>query len=213
MDLKSLVNLKSLDRRTFLSLPVVSVVLPAVAAAMAPEAEAMRVVPTAPVGANGPINFTAGVPAPGSFPARWICGSPSCMDNHDPPIQVHWYNEHTVFMRQNKAYSFEAPFLHLYFGNERILMIDQGYTQLRTDWPLRDVVDGCIVEWCAKHGRKVEEMELLLAFTHLHDDHYVGINQFYDRHTMTPTHRFSIQETCFIGADATSASGRSGSPA
>ena len=180
MDMKLPVDLKSLDRRTFLSLPVVSVVLPAVAAAMAPEAEAERV-PTAPVVDGGPIDFKAGLPAPGTFPERWICGSSSCMDNHDPPIQVHWYNEHTVLMRQNKAYSFEAPFLHLYFGNERILMIDQGYTQLRTDWPLRDVVDGCIAEWCRKHGRKVEEMELLLAFTHLHDDHYVGINQFYDR--------------------------------
>jgi hypothetical protein len=41
------VDLKSLDRRTFLSLPVVSVVLPAVAAAMAPEVEA-RSVPAAP---------------------------------------------------------------------------------------------------------------------------------------------------------------------
>src|SRR5690349_9553103 len=77
------------------------------------------------VAAPGPVDFTSKVPASGSFPAKWICGSPSCMDNHDPPIQVHWYNEHTVFMRQNKAYSYEAPFMHLYFGNERILMLDQ----------------------------------------------------------------------------------------
>jgi hydroxyacylglutathione hydrolase len=180
MDQKSPVDLKSLNRRTFLSLPVVSVVLPAVAAAMVPESSAQPAA-TPPAVHSEPINFTDGVPAQGTFPSRWICGSPSCMDNYDPPIQVHWYNEHTVFMRQNKAYSFEAPFLHLYFGNERILLIDQGYTQLRTDWPLRDVVDGCITEWCAKHGRNVEDMELLLAFTHLHDDHYVGINQFFDR--------------------------------
>ncbi len=71
--------------------------------------------------------------------------------------------------------------MHLYFGNRRILFIDQGYTQLRHDWPLRDVVDNSIAEWCKRNHRKVEEMELLLSFSHLHDDHYAGINQFYDR--------------------------------
>jgi glyoxylase-like metal-dependent hydrolase (beta-lactamase superfamily II) len=161
------------NRRDFLALPVVGVVIPTGKALLAFPGERMTL--------PKQIDFSANVPAAGTFPKRWICGSSSCMDNQDPPVQVHWYNEHTAFLRQNKAYSYEAPFMHLYFGNERILMIDQGYTQLRSDWPLRDVVDGCIVEWCGRNGRNVEEMELLCAFTHLHDDHYAGINQFYDR--------------------------------
>ena len=78
------------------------------------------VVDGAPQTAEAPIaqqiDFTGHTPAPGSFPARWICGSPSCMDNTDPPVQVHWYNEHTVFMRQNKAYSYEAPFMRMKSG-------------------------------------------------------------------------------------------------
>ena len=57
-------------------------------------------------------------------------------------------------------------------------MLDQAFTQLRTDWALRDVVDDCIVKWCLRHGRKVEDMEPLLAFSHLHSDHYAAINQF-----------------------------------
>jgi glyoxylase-like metal-dependent hydrolase (beta-lactamase superfamily II) len=134
-----------------------------------------------PAGAAPVIDFKSNLPAKGNLPERWICGSPSAMDNQDPPIQVNWYNEHTVFMRQNKAYSYEAPFMHLYFGNERILLIDEGYTQLRSDWPLREVVDGCIAEWCKRNNRRVEDMALLVAFTHLHDDHYAGMNQFYDR--------------------------------
>lgn len=164
-----------MDRRTFLSLPVASVLVPTAQALVAAQAESQ----SAPVAAQ--IDFTSSVPARGTFPAKWICGSPSAKHNLDPPVQVHWYNEHTAFLRQNKAYSYEAPFMHLYFGNERILMIDQGYTQLRSDWPLRDVVDNCIAEWCQRNGRRVEEMPLLLAFTHLHDDHYAGINQFADR--------------------------------
>ena len=128
-----------MDRRTFVAVPLAWTAV----SAMRREA----------IAAPGPIDFTSQLPAPGSFPAKWICGSPSCMDNHDPPIQVHWYNEHTVFMRQNKAYSYEAPFMHLYFGNDRILMLDQGFTQLRSDWDLRRAVDDCIDKWCARHRR------------------------------------------------------------
>src|SRR6266852_2115723 len=157
-----------MNRRTFIAVPFASALVTA-------EPQTVE----APAGER--IDFTTLVPAPGSFPDRWICGSPSCMDNQDPPVQVHWYNEHTAFLRQNKAYSYEAPFMHLYFGNERILMLDQGFTTLRTDWALRDVVDDCIAKWCLRHGRKAENMELLLAFSHLHSDHYAALNQFVDR--------------------------------
>lgn len=109
-----------MDRRTFVTVPLASTVLSALQ--------------THAVAAPTRIDFKTNLPGPGSFPAKWICGSPSCMDNQDPPVQVHWYNEHTVFLRQNKAYSYEAPFMHLYFGNERILMLDQGFTQLSSDW-------------------------------------------------------------------------------
>jgi len=162
-----------------MALPIVSVVLPTANAMMTTKAVAEASIPGYPAAER--IGFTTHVPATGSFPAKWICGSSSCMDNQDPPVQVHWYNEHTAFLRQNKAYSYEAPFLHLYFGNERILMLDQGFTTLRTDWALRDVVDDCIEKWCQRHGRKVEDMELLLAFSHLHADHYAALNQFVDR--------------------------------
>ncbi|HVU46584.1 MAG TPA: MBL fold metallo-hydrolase [Terracidiphilus sp.] len=172
-----------MDRRTFLSLPVASFLVPTAQAMFTAQPEAQSV----PLAAQ--IDFTSNVPAPGTFPAKWICGSPSAKHNLDPAVQVHWYNEHTAFLRQNKAYSYEAPFMHLYFGNERILMIDQGYTQLRSDWPLRDVVDNCIAEWCRRNGRRPVDMPLLLAFTHLHDDHYAGINQFADR----PNTRFMGQ--------------------
>ena len=171
-----------MNRRTFLAFPIVSVALPTMAAVseIVPIPTAVDSQPLDSSAASD-VDFTTNLPAPGSFPDKWICGSPSCMDNHDPPIQVHWYNEHTAFLRQNKAYNYEAPFMHLYFGNERILLIDEGYTQLRTDWPLRDVVDGCISEWCKRNRRNVEAMTLLISFTHLHDDHYAAINQFWDR--------------------------------
>jgi len=154
-----------MDRRDFLALPAVAA-LPA--SALARPATGARV------------DFSAG-PAKGSFPDRWICGSSSAMDNRDPPIQFHWYDPHSAILRQNKAYSFEAPFAPLYFGNERVLLLDEGFNSLRTDWDLRGVVDGCIADWAARNGRRAEELELLVAFSHLHADHYAGVNQFADR--------------------------------
>ena len=131
---------------------------------------------------NGPpIDFTSNLPAPGGFPDRWICGSESCMDNTDPPWQVHWYNEHTAILRQNKAYSYEAPFAPLYFGNDRILLLDEGFVQLRNDCDLRGIVDATIGEWCERNGKNPQRMELLVAFSHLHADHYAAVNQFADR--------------------------------
>ena len=40
---------------------------------------------------------------------RWIHGSESAKHNTDPDIQVHWYDEHTVILRQNMAINYEAP--------------------------------------------------------------------------------------------------------
>jgi len=33
----------------------------------------------------------------------WIHGSVSAKHNTDPDVQVHWYDEHTVILRQNMA--------------------------------------------------------------------------------------------------------------
>lgn len=125
------------------------------------------------------IDFTSNLPAKGTFPEKWIHGSKSLMDNHDPPVQVHWFNEHTVVMRENKAYNYEAAFMYLYFGNDRAILLDQGSTALRSEWPLRDVVDGVVAQWCKRNGRK--DIPLVLAFSHLHGDHWAAQNQFADR--------------------------------
>ncbi|MGB3796318.1 MAG: MBL fold metallo-hydrolase [Alteraurantiacibacter sp.] len=163
-----------MDRRTFLSYNAAAVAIPLALTTRSSHAAATNF--------NAePIDFSSNLPAKGGFPDRWICGSPSLMDNTDPPVQVHWYNAHTAILRQNKAYSYEAPFAPLYFGNDRVLLLDEGYTSLRTDWDLRGVVDACIAEWCSRNGRDSASMELLVAFSHLHSDHYAAVNQFWDR--------------------------------
>ena len=68
---------------------------------MSPSAESADFRPRAPLMPGRPLDVA------------WIHGSVSAKHNTDPDIQVHWHDEHTVILRQNKAIDYEAPFLYL----------------------------------------------------------------------------------------------------
>jgi hydroxyacylglutathione hydrolase len=67
------------------------------------------------------IDFMTGAPVTGSMDVEWIHGAPG-----EPAIQVHYYDEHTVILRQGRSVHWEAPFLFLLFGNDRALLLDTG---------------------------------------------------------------------------------------
>src|SRR5262245_55879585 len=58
------------------------------------------------------------------FPRAWIRGGPDCPD--EEAIQVHRYDQDTFILRQSLCTSFEAPFLYLLFGQDRVLLEDTG---------------------------------------------------------------------------------------
>lgn len=124
------------------------------------------------------LDFSSPTAAAGTFPDVWIHGSKSAMDNMDPAVQVHAYNDHTFILRENKAINYEGAFMYLLFGNQKALLIDQGSTSSPALFPLRAVVDDVIRTWETKHGQKVQ---LIVANSHLHGDHYAAWNQFVDR--------------------------------
>ena len=146
---------------------------------------------------GGRIDFPTDHPAPGTFPQKWIHGSPSLYDNKDPILQVHWYNEHTAILRENKAYNYEGCFIYLIFGNDKVILWDQGSTALRNIWPLRDLIDEVVAEWCKRNGR--EDIELVVTNTHLHGDHYSGWNQFVDRPNTTLVGLTHEERMAFFG--------------
>jgi glyoxylase-like metal-dependent hydrolase (beta-lactamase superfamily II) len=117
--------------------------------------------------------------ASGEFPDDWIHGSKSAMDNTDPFVQVHAYNDHTYVLRENKAINYEGAFMYLFFGNDVAMLIDQGSTSSPALFPLREVVDEIILEWQAQNNRR--NIKLIVANSHLHGDHYAAWNQFVDR--------------------------------
>lgn len=126
-----------------------------------------------------PINFSGSEIAPGNLDVTWIHGSISPKHNTDPDIQVHWYNDHTVILRQNMAVHYEAPFMFLLFGNDRAILLDTGATRSPDFFPLRHTVDGLIEQWLTRHPRS--PYPLVVAHTHLHRDHFEGDPQFGDR--------------------------------
>jgi hydroxyacylglutathione hydrolase len=125
------------------------------------------------------VDFETGAPVAGNLAVRWNHGSRSVRRNADPPIQVHAYDDHTFVLRQNMAVHYEAPFLYLFCGNDRALLLDTGATADPDRFPLRETVDILLDDWLAKRPRPA--YELVVAHTHGHGDHVAGDGQFDDR--------------------------------
>lgn len=127
--------------------------------------------PAGPAGyaaSNGLRATTPLAPVPGSLPANWISGG-DC--DNDPLVQVHMYDENTFILRQSMCTDFEGPFMYLFFGKERVYMLDTGAGGI----PIRETVNGIIAAWEAAHGLDVQ---LVVGHTHSHGDHIAGDSQF-----------------------------------
>ena len=105
---------------------------------------------------------------------NWIHGAENCDENTDPPIQVLQYNSNTWIFRQSKCTNYEAPFLFLFFGDDKALLMDTGATKEEDLFPLYETIQKIINDWSEKNGA----VELIVAHTHKHGDHYAADGQF-----------------------------------
>lgn len=115
---------------------------------------------------NAMLATTSVLPVPGGFPVDWVHGECS-----EPQIQVHAYNQSLIMLRQSMCTNFEGPFMYLLFGNERALLIDTGAGGI----PIGATVAGLVAQYEADHGL---DLDLLVAHTHGHGDHFQGDPQF-----------------------------------
>ncbi len=138
-------------------------------------------------------------PLEGDLAVRWIHGAPRARNCPDPPVQVHWYDAHTVIIRQSKAVSYEAPFVYLLFGNDRAILLDTGATADATRFPLRATVDELVATWLDAHPRTTPGYELVVAHTHGHSDHVAGDGQFAQRPATTVVAREIEAVVSFFG--------------
>ncbi len=106
-------------------------------------------------------------PETGNFPDRWING-----EGEETAIQIHAYNGDFYILRQSLSTSFEAPFIYLIFGREKVLLLDTGAGNIA----IQEAVAGVIKRWLATSG--LSSIELVVVHTHGHGDHTAGDAQF-----------------------------------
>lgn len=103
---------------------------------------------------------------------KWIHGSADCKTNEDPAIEIFQYDQASYILRQNKCLSFEAPFIYLLIGEEKVLVLDTGASKSESDFSLYETVRSLI------NATSGEKKELLVVHSHSHSDHYAGDTQF-----------------------------------
>jgi glyoxylase-like metal-dependent hydrolase (beta-lactamase superfamily II) len=122
---------------------------------------------------------------PGEFPQAWINGGVAC--GSEPSIQVHQFNDDTFILRQSLCTSFEAPFLYLLFGEDKVLLEDTGAGGV----PVQQTVQAIIDQWLIDN-RKLG-VELVVVNSHAHSDHAAGNSSFLGQPNTTVV-GFSVQE-------------------
>lgn len=109
--------------------------------------------------------------APTLFPEKWIDGT----GETEPVVQVQSLDKDSFVIRQSVKTNFEAPFLYLLFGTDKVLLVDTG----AEGGTIRPVVDRLIGEWLAAHHRS--SIPLVVAHSHSHGDHIAGDGAFRER--------------------------------
>ena len=104
---------------------------------------------------------------------QWIHGAPDCKANADPSIDVFQYDASSYVLRQNKCSSYEAPFVYVLFGSEKVLVLDTGASDEPAAFPLYQTLQSLIAAQSQSRDR-----ELLVMHSHSHSDHTAGDNQF-----------------------------------
>lgn len=106
----------------------------------------------------------------------WNHGSENCEQNKDPAIEVFRFDSDTYILRQSKCLDFEAPFIYVLFGNQKVFVQDTGATAEADSFPLYDTLQQLIAERKEAGGSEVRE--ILVTHSHSHGDHTAADPQF-----------------------------------
>ena len=114
---------------------------------------------------------------------HWNHGSPDCRSNTDPAIEVFSYDHSSYILRQNKCQSFEAPFIYVLIGREKVLVLDTGAPESAENFPLYETIQKLLEDPSVKKNKKPRE--LVVVHSHSHRDHYSGDSQFEGKPNVT----------------------------
>jgi glyoxylase-like metal-dependent hydrolase (beta-lactamase superfamily II) len=85
-----------------------------------------------------------------------------------PEWQVHEYNEDLYLLRQSGCTDYEKPFIFLFFGKDKAMLLDTGSRRGDLAPELRQVVKN----WLTREGRT--SIPVIVVHTHSHSDHVAG---------------------------------------
>jgi hydroxyacylglutathione hydrolase len=113
----------------------------------------------------------------GTLPKAWRTGGPACGDA--PEWEIHEYNPDLYILRENGCVNYEKPFLYLFFGRDKALLIDTGAGQTH----VAATVSESIERWASANHRPA--LPLVVGHSHSHADHTAGDPQFRSRDNTT----------------------------
>ena len=99
----------------------------------------------------------------GTLPAHWLSQQPKCMEI--PEWQVHEYNPNFFILRQSPCTDYEKPFVFLFFGKDKAMLVDTG----SRNGELTPMLQLTIKNWLKRNGRT--SIPLIVTHTHEHEDH------------------------------------------
>src|SRR5215472_13836425 len=122
----------------------------------------------------------------GVLPARWLSQQPKCMEI--PEWQVHEYNANLYILRQSPCTDFEKPFIFLFFGKDKALLMDTG----SRNGNLAPTLQRTVKNWLARNGRA--SIPLIVVHSHPHEDHMAGDTEVQAMHDPAITVEFVAAE-------------------
>jgi glyoxylase-like metal-dependent hydrolase (beta-lactamase superfamily II) len=85
-----------------------------------------------------------------------------------PEWQVHEYNPNFFILRQSPCTDYEKPFIFLFFGKDKAMLVDTG----SRNGDLTPTLQLTIKNWLKRNGRS--SIPLIVTHTHEHEDHTWG---------------------------------------
>jgi len=106
---------------------------------------------------------------------QWLHGAENCQSQQQK-LDVYQHTTDTFVLRQNKCHTFEAPFIYVLAGSEKVLILDTG--ALEHDFSLHDEIKHLLPK---QHQGK----NWLVLHSHSHGDHYAGDVSFANKENVT----------------------------
>lgn len=113
---------------------------------------------------------------------KWDYGNQNCQSFEGERIQIMPLDKDSYILRQSLCSHFEAPFMYLLFGKDKVLLQDTGATSDSASNPIREKVDFLIKRRERELGRS---LSLIVIHSHSHGDHSAGDVLFYNRPNTT----------------------------